>query len=172
MSDVIGICEVLFAQFEKDFGEEWQELKRLRSLRATGLDSEKARLRLDNIRRKTTTPERIIQGLEGTVLRYAKELEEHLHRAVEAAVKLEFANREIAATKELMAVRADERTKTWATEMYSEPRRVVDALFKNHGVAMGHFSTLEPSDVAAIARIIQDRFEHATASKDGPDPEP
>jgi len=166
MSVSTNICDVLLDEFGAEFRAQWKELSSLRAARATGAESEKARLQLDNLRANSTTPERIIQGLEKNALTYLAVMKEHLHKAVHAAVKLEYANREIEATKRLIEIRARERAETNVSELYPETRRVVDELYMKHGISMGHFSTLEAGDVAAIADIIKGRFLQATGKPD------
>lgn len=164
MSTGTDVCAALLEHFESDFQEEWELLTALRAQRATGADSDKARLRLDNLRDNSSTPERIVQGLEKSALKYLAAMKEHLHKAVHAAIKLEYANREIAATTQLIKVRAMERADRELTELYPETKRVIDQLYKKHGIAMGHFSTLRAEDISAIAGIIKKRFHEVTDS--------
>lgn len=156
------VCSALLDEFEEDFKAEWEELTQLRARRATGWGSEEARLRLDNLRGNSTTPERIIQALEKKALDYLGVMRDHLHLAVQAAIKLEHAERELEATYRLIEVRAQERAETRAIEIYPEAKRVIDLLYEKYGIAMGHFSTLGLEEIAALAAIIKSRFQDVT----------
>lgn len=118
---------------------------------------EQCRRHLGGLTLKSTYNTDRIRTLEKLVADLRTELAPLVEQVLVKRTQLAFAEQELADYRRTEATVQTERDVRQATGMYAEAARFADLLFSDHQIDRGDFAALNPSDIKAIAAIIDAR---------------
>lgn len=118
---------------------------------------EQCRRHLEGLTLKSTYNSDRVRVLEKLVADLRSELEPLARNVIVKRTILEFAEQELADYRESDEVLRRDRAVRQAINMYAEPARFVDLLFRDHQIDRSDFAPLTPDDIANIAAIIEAR---------------